>query len=261
MKTTSEVARLFRVDRDTIKNWCYEFSDYLSTPAKRADGQARAFTESDIRVFALIYYYWEDAPDIEYIRTLLNQEHHLEDMFVEFAYLNTPVFQEPPEELDGTWTHGILINGMALRRHLDVARAYKTAGDALVEQALSNYPPYELDYPIFFTYRHAIEIYLKIIVDYAFAPEREKKPHSLKGLIRKIEEKYGANLPDWMEARIADFEEIDPKSTSFRYAEAMPNGVKGEELWIDLHQLKVVMHTLCDNFEKIVHKIHTRGTA
>ena len=150
---------------------------------------------------------------------------------------------------------------MALRRHLDVARAYKTAGDALVEQALSNYPPYELDYPIFFTYRHAIEIYLKIIVDYAFAPEREKKPHSLKGLIRKIEEKYGANLPDWMEARIADFEEIDPKSTSFRYAEAMPNGVKGEELWIDLHQLKVVMHTLCDNFEKIVHKIHTRGTA
>ena len=121
MKTTSEVARLFRVDRDTIKNWCYEFSDYLSTSAKLSDDQARAFTESDIRVFALIYYYWEDTPDIEYIRTLLNQEHHLEDMFVEFAYLNTPVFQEPPEELDDTWTHSILINGMALRRHLDIA--------------------------------------------------------------------------------------------------------------------------------------------
>ena len=134
MKTVSEIARLFKVDKDTIKNWCFEFSDYLSPSAKLSNGQARAFTESDIRVFALIYYYWEDDPDIEHIRTLLNEEHHFEDMFVEFAYLHTPLFQEPPEDLDGTWTHGILINGMALRRHLDVARAYKTAGDALVNR-------------------------------------------------------------------------------------------------------------------------------
>lgn len=256
MNTISDVARLFRVDRNTVKKWCYEFSDYLSASATPSKGQARVFTEANIRVFALVYYYWEDEPDYEYIRILLNLEHHLEDMFVEFAYLNTPIFQEPPEELDGTWTHGILINGMSLRRPLDIARAYKTAGDALVEQALSNYPPYGLDYPIFFTYRHAIELYLKIIVGYVL--DSEKEPHSLERLKRKLKEKFDVSLPDWMEARITDFHQIDPKSTTFRYAEDMPNEAKGGELWINLHQLKTVMRTLCSSFEEVIHKIYAR---
>lgn len=260
MKTVGEVARLFRVDSDTVKKWCYEFSDYLTASAVPEKGQPRVFTESDIRVLAVVRSYWEDEPDYEYIRILLNEEHHLEDRFVEFAYLNTEIFQEPPEGLDGTWTHGILINGMSLRRPLDIARAYKTAGDALVEQALSSYPPYELDYPIFFTYRHAIEVYLKIIVGFAFDPEKATKgPHSLERLRKRLEEKVEFSLPDWMEARITDFDQIDPTSTTFRYAEGMPKAVRDGELWIDLNQLKTVMRFLCENFEELLYRLYRQG--
>ena len=55
-----------------------------------------------------------------------------------------------PDEIDDTWQHGVVIGGMASRNLSQVARAYKTAADELLKQALSRYEPHEFDYPIFF---------------------------------------------------------------------------------------------------------------
>ena len=246
MRQVSDVAKIFGVDRDTIKRWCLEFADYLSPVATPPKGQTRFFDDSDIRVLAVIFYYWEEEPDFENIRYCLNSDHQNDDVFIDFAYLHSPVFRDPPDEVGEKYEYCIMLNGEYLRSLTDVARAYKTAGDALVEQAISNYYPYELAYPIFFNYRHAIELYLKVVTDFDVENERE---HDLHRLIQKLEIKYDAKLPEWMEERLNEFHQIDPGSFAFRYSDSMPSDTRDQLLWIDLYQLRRVMQILCDGFE------------
>lgn len=250
MKQVSEIARLFGIDRDTVKKWCYKFPEHLSNTANPPKGQPRFFTEADLQVLALVYYYWEDEPDYENIRACLNAGHHNTDIYLEFVYLNTPIFKEPPDDIEEKHEYSIMLNGEFLRSSLDVARAYKTAGDALVAQAMANeYYPYELDYPIFFTYRHSIELYLKILIGYNV---ERGGIHDLSSLITDLETKYNKKLPDWMRARLNEFYEIDPGSISFRYAGSMPEATKDQLVWIDLYQLRAVMRIMCDAFEKVI---------
>ena len=206
MRQVSDLARLFGVDRDTVKKWCYKFSEYLSVTANPPKGQVRFFTDTNLQVLALVYYYWEDEPDYEAIRYRLNAGDHNEDVYLEFVYLNTPIFREPPDDIEEKHEYSIMLNGEFLRNPVDVARAYKTAGDALVAQAISNhYYPHELDYPIFFNYRHAIELYLKILIGFdvtlsktydSSTSSRLKNPHDLSELIDKLEARYGKKLPE-----------------------------------------------------------------
>lgn len=255
MKQVSDVARLFDVDRDTIKKWCHEFSDYLSSAATPPKGQTRVFDESDVRVLALIFYYWEDEPDYEAIRGSLNSNEQDDGHFLEFVFLNTPVFREPPDNIETRAEYSVILNGEFLRTPIEVARAYKTAGDALVEQATSNYYPHELDYPIFFNYRHALELYLKILTKFVFTNNEDKKnKHNLADLISNLELQYGAKLPDWMKARLHDFHKIDKGSTTFRYAGSVPSDANDQYIWIDLFQLKTVMDVLCKVFEELIGK-------
>jgi hypothetical protein len=178
----------------------------------------------------------------------LDAGHHSSDIYLEFVYLNTPVFKEPPDDLEEKHEYSIMLNGEFLRSPLDVARAYKAAGDALVAQAIANeYYPYELDYPIFFIYRHSIELYLKLLIGY----EVERGGiHDLSSLIAEVEVKHSKKLPEWMRAKLDEFYEIDPRSVSFRYAGSMP---KAKHLvWVDLYQLRAVMRIICDAFEKVI---------
>lgn len=255
MRQVSDVARLFGVDRDIIKKWCHEFSDYLSSAATPPKGQTRLFGESDVRVLALIFYYWEDEPDYDAIRGSLNSNEQDDGHFLEFVFLNTPVFREPPDSIETRAEYSIILNGEFLRTPIEVARAYKTAGDALVEQATSNYYPHELDYPIFFNYRHALELYLKILTKFVFTNNEDKKnKHDLADLISNLELQYGAKLPDWMKARLHDFHKIDKGSTTFRYAESVPSDANDQYIWIDLFQLKTVMDVLYKVFEELIGK-------
>jgi len=53
--TTKHAQALFRVaSAQTIRNWANEFQAYLSPSAKPGSGNARRFTEDDMRVLALV---------------------------------------------------------------------------------------------------------------------------------------------------------------------------------------------------------------
>src|ERR687883_1808995 len=89
--------------------------------------------------------------------------------------LDEPIFQDIPDEITEDWNHGVILGGI-VSSDLLIARAYKSAGDTLVQSALESHEPHEVAYPIFFLYRHALEVYLKLIVKPA------KKNHDLKVL-------------------------------------------------------------------------------
>jgi DNA-binding transcriptional MerR regulator len=250
MRQVSEAARLFGVGRDTVKKWCHEFPSYLSATANPPTGQVRYFTDRDLRVLAVIFYYWEAEPDYEAIRHRLDSGYQDEEMYLEFAYLNTPVFREPPDDIGEEYEYCIMLNGEFLRSAIDVARAYKRSGDALVGQAItSQYHPHELDYPIFFNYRHAIELYLKILADFDFEAERT---HDLLKLIVSLEAKYGKKVPEWMKDRLMEFHSIDPEAKAFRYSGSMPAKADEQLLWVDLYQLQTVMRVICEAFEEVI---------
>ena len=239
MAAISEVAQHLGVDRDTVKAWTTEFAEHLSLTANPPKGKERHFSETDLRVLALVTDYWEESPDLQNIHAMLNSGDYNEDRFAEFACLRTPVFQEMPEDLNEDWLNGVLIGGFAERNLPQVAKAYKTAADELLKQALSKFEPHEIDYPIFFLYRHAIEVYLKAMLD--LPPQT----HDLGKLVRLLEEQVGAKIASWVKDRLWDFQRLDQHSDLFRYADLPADG----ELWIDFHHLKLVMDRLTEAFE------------
>ena len=89
------------------------------------------------------------------------------------AYLAKPIFrEESPEDVEN-WS-GFFIGGMAQTNELSLARAYKSAGDVIVAKALRSIDlAYEWAFPALFLYRHAIELYLKLIV------QPEKPTHGI----------------------------------------------------------------------------------
>jgi DNA-binding transcriptional MerR regulator len=245
MATISDVARLLDVGRDTVKHWTTEFAEHLSLTA-RVKGKVRQFSEADLRVLALISYYWEEDPDLENIHAMLNSGDYDEDVFAEFASLNTPVFQEVPDEIDETWQHGVLVGGWASRNWPQVARAYKKAADELLTQALRQCEPHEFDYPIIFLYRHTIEVYLKAMLT------PPPKTHDLGRLTELLELQCGNKIAPCVKDRLRDFQRMDEHSDVFRFAEPPPDG----ELWVDFHQLKLVMDRLVEAFE---HQMSRQG--
>lgn len=240
MATISEVANFFCVDRDQVKMWAREFAEHLSFNANPAKGIERQFNQTDLRVLALVAEYWEESPDLECIHIRINSGSFNEERYVEFAYLHTPIFQEAPEEINKDWMHGAMIGGMAGRDLPQVAKAYKSAADELFEQAAGKFYPDEIDYPIFFLYRHAIEIYLKSML------RTPPQTHDLGRLILLLEEQLGGKIAPWVKDRLRDFQRLDQHSDLFRYAD-LPSD---SELWVDFYHLKVVMDQLCDAFEK-----------
>lgn len=267
MRSVSEISDIFDTPKEVIKEWAYVFSDYLSSYANPTKGQTRFFTFQDIRVLALIYYYWEDDPDYENIYSLLNTEEYNEDKYLTFAYLNTPIFANAEFtdlEYAGeeAWTEGAMFFPMAIKYNfLELAKSYKLAGDILVEKIRNNPEPVNLSFPAFFSYRHAIELYLKFFVDCYNDKDNGKdsgkdngeKIHDLEKLIIIIQELSGEKLPKWFKGRICDFHTIDPYSVSFRYTDdtVLIKKVEEEsEFWVSFFHLKTFMDNLCEVFEK-----------
>lgn len=247
MATISEAAKLIGVDREKVKSWATEFAEFLSPAANPPSGRERRFGEADLRVLAVIAELAEMGEDAEDIQYALNTGRQDEERLVEWACLHTPLFQEPPDELDETWRHGVLLGGMAERRWADVAHSYKLAADELVEKALKSGEPHELDYPILFLYRHSIEVYLKAML---------KDPpghHDIERLTELLEKQHAGKIQGWVRDRLRDFHRIDGISDVFRYAGGPAEG----ELWLDLHHLKVVMGRLCTAFEPYL--LYSRG--
>lgn len=241
MKTVGDVARIFGVDQKTVKTWIYKFKGYLSSSANPSKGETRRFSQKDLMTLALVARYWEEEPDYEHIYAMLNSGGQYEEYFIRTAYLNTPLFQEPPDDLDEPRRDVVILGGrgnLDRRLSLHIAEAYKGAGDELVKMALSSDTAYELLYPIFFTYRHAIEVYLKILV-----PTKDDT-HDLSRLIDAFRSKYKTEFAEWAKDRLNEFHKIDPTSDTFRYADSK-NPLPPEEVMLSIRQLRVVVDHLC----------------
>ncbi len=242
----SEVARALEVDRDLIKRWAYLFRDYLKQPANPPKGNPRQFCADDLRVLAYISMYWEDDPDIESIRCGLNAEEYYEDIYNNFITAVTPLFIDPPEELNEDWGHGILIGvggKVQLGDVFALADSYKKAGDMLVDAAIKD-EVYELICPIIYNYRHATELYMKATI------VQSKKDHNLIWLLQEfkklLESEFDTTLPKWFESVILVLNDFDPKGTTFRYVEDCLG-----EVWVDIMHMKTLMGWMAESFHKI----------
>ncbi|NJO72408.1 MAG: MerR family transcriptional regulator [Leptolyngbyaceae cyanobacterium RM1_406_9] len=256
MLSVSEVSKIFDVDRQTIKLWAKHYKEYLSNYASPEKGLGRHFTQLDIQVLALIHQYWEDQPDYENIKCLLSNEAYREDHYREFSLLHISLIQNPcenPYEGSEAWTQGFLIGGMVSKFHqIEIARSYRSAAENLISEVKDSSKPLDYAYPVLFLYRHCLELYLKIILNYA-PLGKQVKIHELDELIKNIENRYQKKIPGWMKARLLDFHFLDPKSTSFRYIDAMPNEVSNlDEFWIDFEHLDLIIENLCSVFESFI---------
>ncbi len=234
------------VDRTLIKTWTNTFSDYLSSEAVPSKGITRQFNADDIRVFAYVSTYWEDDPDIENIRSGLNSNDHYEYPYNELIIQATPLFRDPPEDLDETWKNVVLFGGMAeFGDRFELANSYKLAGDKLVEAAIDNEEPFELICPIIYNYRHATELYLKETIG------ATTKGHDLLLLLQKfktlLKNEYRIEAPEWFENIILVFHEFDSNSTTFRYG----GSIKTDEIFVDIKHVKILMGWLAESFKKI----------
>lgn len=170
------------------------------------------------------------------------------------------IFMEVPAEIDESWMHGALVGGMvdlAVRKPGALANSFKRAGDALLAAALGSESADELLYPILFNYRHSLELYLKAIVEPA------SYSHNLNGLIEKFREvilkEFGVAVPRWVTDRLHEFQNVDSRSTTFRYPECgvvfRSGRLQGGEAWVDFHQLKGMMDRLEATFTRVLKEL------
>ncbi len=164
--------------------------------------------------------------------------------------ISTPIFQDPPEGIAEDWT-GFLVGGMATQTNdLELARAYKQAADAVVAKALrSSDLSYEFAYPVLYLYRHAIELYLKLVV------KPQKLNHGITTLARQfkhlVKTKLKQEVPDSIMERLREIADMDPKSFAFRYTkdqQGKQTFVPGE-YWVRFRHLRRVATLLASGFE------------
>ncbi len=242
MATVSEVAAFLGVDGDSVKRWAKEFAEYLSLTAQPPKGHERQFSVADLRVLAVVAEHLELGNDTDDVHFALNNGRQFDERLQELAGLHSPLFQEPSEEISESWQNGTLIGGMACRDLPQVARAYKLAADELLKVAQSKYEPHELDYPVLFLYRHTVELYLKA------ALKNPPETHDLSTLIQLLEAESGRKIVGWVKDRLWDFHKIDKMAALFRYADPLAN----DELWIDFHQLQIVIGKLVQAMEQYI---------
>lgn len=245
----AEVARIFDVDKNTVKSWAYHFFEYLSSQANPEKGTSRIFTIEDIRVLAYVYMHWENNPDLENIKYGLNSNNHWDNEPIDNTILSLiPIFREMPEDIDGSW-RGVVFSGeFELSDLFETANSFKLAGDKLVGIAHENLEERELFQPAIYNYRHAIELYIKAVSGIEKTHDFTRLRERLNRILR---EKFHAVIPPWLDNIIEAFNYTDPESTAFRYGIAVPK----EELYADLMHIKTLMSWLSESFRIIKEEI------
>jgi hypothetical protein len=258
--TVEYVARLFDIDESLVELWSDQFAEYLSKPTNRKD-EPRIYTQSDLKILAVIYDNHDASDDTTAASSgaylALNSGSQDDKRYREFAYLNSPVFQEVPDEFEHPepGVYSAIIADIE-PSWIDVARAYRLAADMIIDAALEKadesvvFSLHDVALPILFNYRHCIEVYLKTLTDYSHKPSRGKKKengHIIENLVESLREKYKPlKINDWIENLLNEWGDVDHGSTAFRY----PGQIKGGEYWIDFYHLKAVMGILCDAFDE-----------
>ena len=241
----SEVTKTLKVDKKFILAYIYHFSDFFSPQAKPQKGLKRLFILNDIRVLAYISMYWEEDPDVEYIRLCLNSGEQHETPFDELIQELTPIFQEFTDtHLDNS--RGVVIAGISdYSDKFQLAKNYKKSGDELISIAFANDEIIELDYPAIFCYRHSIELFLKSTIG------KEILHHKLNELYSDFEklilEQFNLLIPKWFRDLVLALHDFDSSGVTFRYGEQ----IEKDEHFVDLHHLKTLMTFAENSFVKI----------
>lgn len=248
--TVSEIAHILKVDRQQIKNWSFNFSEYLSFFANPPKGSSRVYNLDDMRVFAYISIHWEEDPDLGDIKCGLNAKDYSSNFLIDNLITNhTPLFRNiTDDELDNGCNSGVLIGGLVqLEDVFELAESYKLAGDKLIDQALVEEIEYELICPIIYAYRHSTELFLKSVL----VKNKKMEHHDLGKLYNRfkifIKKEFEEIPPSWFEDIILIFHDFDSNGTTFRYGEK----INKEEVVIDLLHVKTKMNQLAKIFQKI----------
>ena len=252
-RTASEVAKMFDANSALVKRWASLFSEYLSRGANPPKGTVRAFSDNDVLALCYVWHEWEDEPDIESIKIGLNLGNHFETPFVEHLYLHTPLLQAPPDELDESWRHGILLCGSGRYEYLELARNYRHVAESMLEQALNRDAMDGWAYPVLFAYRHTLELYLKII------GEIDEVTHSLQRCVHLVEKRRGENFSTTIRRWILELEEIDPAGTAFRYADSPLSSNPYAEHWFDFLHFKFAMKRVFDVLDFAILRTRAQG--
>jgi hypothetical protein len=170
--------------------------------------------------------------------------------------------------------HGAWVANRADERLFRMIKGFHEAGDLLISEAAAE-PRRALNlvYPAIFAYRQSLELHLKSLL-VEFGPWAGESPdfrtHDLKTLWSKCKRViafFESNLRpkdeeafNAAEARIAEFDAVDPGSDAFRFAhDTKGRCVKLNVSEIDLPNLRRVMADLNNFFEcvacHIQHKI------
>lgn len=165
--------------------------------------------------------------------------------------MTTPrIFDEIPEGVDETWRHGAMLGGMA--GPLDLCESYFLAADTLIEAVLDgSSQAYELIYPIMYSYRHGVELYLKGIVPRA--PRNHDLAALLAAFCAHVESRYGEKVPTWLTGPVSELAAYDPTSDVFRYELTRNRRLQNEgEFWIDLPVLRRHMDRIQAVFRRVM---------
>ena len=168
------------------------------------------------------------------------------------------VFEGMPDDLDESWRGGVLVGGMAtVADDLEIARSYAEAASLLVSRAIADRDELRFLYPTLFLYRHALELYLKLVVD----PKRLN--HNLLPLIEQFDvfifQRYGARIPKALLEDLLELAKIDPNGEAFRYSRdrnKMPRILPGEN-WVSLGELRHLMERFFHGVEEALRPAST----
>lgn len=171
--------------------------------------------------------------------------------------LTTPIFTDPPDDLDGDSCGALLVGlgTMQTIEKIEVARSFREAADLLLKEAARWNEGWKSARPVLFCFRHALELYLKAIVPHQRNHDLSHLRDHLESLITP---RYPAEQVQVLLDRIIEFHQIDPASTTFRYAESSDYAYQKRdlpippiELWVNFPHLQFVMGQIFDALEII----------
>jgi hypothetical protein len=127
--------------------------------------------------------------------------------------------------------------GLSINQYKDTAQQYFDAANLLISDIENQrIEDYNLVNPIFFLYRHWLELMAKDIIGPVHG-------HNLESLASKLDSHLraqGIALPKWVISRFKEIAAIDPDSTTFRYSDRAIPG----ETYVSLPHLRRAMAVL-----------------
>lgn len=193
-----------------------------------------------------------------------------DDLYMSDEDFNRPLFIDPPDDIgrEDAWggPYAFLLGGMGDPSYSEIAAEYFAAATQLVDDILQQrIEDFSVAMPILFLYRHSVELILKGAMGEPHGHELDVLAEMFSNYVKQ---QYQEQVPSWIMNRLKELSEIDPRSTSFRYAEKTTSKRQGTvplggEHFIDLIHLRRSMLALFKALERVAMfraKRNMRGT-